>query len=259
MKIIKVKKYKEKVKIILDDSRNIEVLPTISDEFNLYINKIIDENELFKIETENKIEGFYLLAIKQILQRQISPNKVKDYLRKKNAKKEEITKVLEKLRKFGFINEEKLVEELLDFCDAKHYGFNRIIQVLKNKHISEKMINSIEYNSKREKKHAEIQIEKLTKKFRNKNFNSLKKSVFASLIRLGFNEDISLELVNKISNSNHKNEINMLKLEYEKTFSKYSKKYKGIELRSKITNHLLSKGYQINDIKYVKEKYDEIS
>lgn len=259
MEIIKLKKYKEKVKITLDDSRNIEVLPTISDEFNLYINKIIDENDLFEIETENKIEGFYLLAIKQILQRQMSPNKVKDYLRKENAKKEEITKVLEKLRKFGFINEEKFVEELLDFCDAKHYGFNRIIQVLKNKQISEKMINSIEYNSKREKKHAEIQVEKLTKKFRNKNFNSLKKSVFASLIRLGFNEDISLELVNKISNSNHKNEINMLKLEYEKTFSKYSKKYKGIELRNKITNHLLSKGYQINDIKYVKEKYDEIS
>ena len=48
----------------------------------------------------------------------------------------------------------------------------------------------------------------------------------------------------------------MLKLEYSKLVSRYSRKYKGRELNNKVVTSLLSKGYRINDInKIIKEEY----
>ena len=47
----------------------------------------------------------------------------------------------------------------------------------------------------------------------------------------------------------------MLKLDYSKLVSRYSRKYNGRELNNKVVTSLLSKGYQINDInKIIKEE-----
>ncbi len=125
--------------------------------------------------------------------------------------------------------------------------------MLNDKKVSKKEIGNVEYNSIREEKEAKIQIETLEKRYKIKNEFSRKKAIFSALVRYGFEESLSLELVNKISNSNHMHEINVLKLDYEKCFLKYSRKYKGKELNQKIITSLLSKGYRINDINYVKE------
>ena len=118
--------------------------------------------------------------------------------------------------------------------------------------------NAIKYNLKREEKEAKLQIEILEKRYKNKNDFGRKKAIFSTLVRYGFDESLSLELVNKLSNSNHMHEINVLKLDYDKCFLKYSKKYVGFELNQKITACLLSKGYRINDINYVKETKNEM-
>ena len=252
MKITKIKKSKKKVTIVFGEEK-LEILPATYASFNLYINKDISDDELSSIKKENEIEKYFVLATQKLLRGSYSPNKIEEFLKKKGAKKEEIKKVLDKLRKYDFINEKKLVAEIISFCDSKHYGYYKIIKMLNDKKVSKKEIENVEYNSIREEKEAKIQIETLEKRYKNKNEFSRKKAIFSALVRYGFEESLSLELVNKISNSNHMHEINVLKLDYEKCFLKYSKKYVGYELNQKITSSLLSKGYRINDINYVKE------
>ena len=252
MKIVKIKKTKNKVTIILDTEK-VEILPVTYASYNLYINKIIEEHELLKIKEDDKIERYFIIATQRLMLGAYSPKKIEEYLQKKGAKKPEIKKVLEKLRKYDFINEKKMVEEIISFCDSKHYGYFRIIKMLNERKISQKEIQKVEYNSIREEKEAILQIEILKNRYKNKNDFGRKKSIVSSLVRYGFDESLSLELANKFSNSNHMHEINVLKLDYDKCFSKYSRKYVGFELNQKITASLLSKGYRINDINYVKE------
>ena len=252
MKITKIKKTKSKV-IVTFDGGKIELYPSTYASYHLYINKIIEEAELSKMKEENKIEEYFLYATRRLVLTSYSPNKIEEFLYKKGANKSQIKKVLEKLRKYDFINESKMVEEIISFCDSKHYGYYRIIKMLNDKKISKEEIAKVEYNSIREEKECELQIKLIQNRYKNKNEFNRKKSIFSALVRCGFDESLSLELVNKFSNSNHIHEINVLKLDYQKCFLKYSRKYTGFELSQKITNSLLSKGYRINDINYVKE------
>ena len=252
MKIIKIKKTPSKVKVVFDDGK-LDLYPSTYASYHLYINKIIEEDELSKIKEDNKIEEYFLYASKRLILTSYSPNKIEEFLLKKGANKTQIKKVIEKLRKYDFINEDKMVEEIISFCDSKHYGFYRIIKMLNDRKISKKEIAKVEYNSRRETKQCELQIKSLQNRYQNKNEFNRKKAIYSALVRYGFDESISLELVNKFSNSNHIHEINVLKLDYQKCFSKYSRKYTGYELSQKIIASLLSKGYRINDINYVKE------
>ena len=252
MRITKIRKINNKVIVTLEKEK-LELFPSTYASFNLYINKIIEESELLEIKEENKIEGYFIYATKRLMLSSYSPKKVEEFLFKKGAKKAETKKVIEKLRKYDFLNERKMVEEIISFCDSKHYGYFRILKMLNDKEISKSEISRIKYNLKREEKEANLQIKSLQNRYKNKNEFGCKKSIYSALIRYGFDEHLSLELVNNFSNSNHKHEINVLKLDYDKAFSKYSRKYIGYELNQKVTDHLLSKGYRMNDINYVKE------
>ena len=252
MKITKINKTKSKVTLIFENEK-LEIYPSTYASYNLYINKIIEEDTLQKIKDDNKIEEYFLYSIKRLSISQYSPKKVEEFLYKKGANKTQIKKVLEKLRKFNFVDEENLVKEIISFCDSKHYGYFRIVKMLNDKKVSQSNIQKVKYNLRREENEAISQINLLNKRYEKKNDFCRKKSIFSALVNYGFDEQLSLELVNKFSNSNHNHEINVLKLDYAKVFLKYSRKYTGIELNQKVTANLLGKGYRINDINYVKE------
>ena len=68
---------------------------------------------------------------------------MEDFLIKKGANKEEALEVLEKLKRYSLINEDELIENILALADQKHYGYNRIILMLKERQINENKINKI--------------------------------------------------------------------------------------------------------------------
>ena len=55
-------------------------------------------------------------------------------------------------------------------------------------------------------------------------------------------------MTSKIKEANYKDELDKLKLDYQKAKSRLERKYKGKELRQKILSSLLAKGYKMNDI-----------
>ena len=224
----------------------------------MYKNKSISIHQFNTLTRANRIEEYYTLALQKLAISSFSNKKIEEILIKKGATKEICKIVLERVRKLNFIDEKKIIEEIISFCDLKHYGFIRLKKMLYDRRISEKEIRNVEYNSKREEEQAFLLIKNLEKKYAKNNNTQRKSKVYSALLRNGFEEQLSLELVNKYANSNHINEINVLQLDYAKSISKFKNKYHGADLSKKITNYLLSKGYKPNDINFVKENFYEM-
>ena len=211
-----------------------------------------------KTKEKDEVQELFTFAVKSLIVREYSPSKLKEYLLKKNKNKEVVIEVIKKLERYQLLNEDERVERIIDFCDAKHYGYNRIIKMLKDRQISKDKIEKVKYNEKRELEEATKQRENLVRRYKRKNMVNLKRNVYSALIRYGFDENIASYEASKVFNSPSK-ELNMLKLDYSKLLSSYSRKVKGKELNNKITKALLSKGYRLSDIQKItkeEERYE---
>ena len=208
-----------------------------------------------KTKPIDEVDELFNLAVKRLIVRDYSPSKLREYLLKKNKNKIVVDQVIKKLEKYQLLNEDELIERIIEYCDSKHYGYNRIILMLKDRQISLNKINNVKLDHQRETKEAIEQAKRLVKRYKKKNTVNLRRSVYSSLIRYGFSEDLASLESSKVSNS-PSNELNMLKLDYSKLISRYSLKLKGKELENKLIKSLLSKGYRINDIKKVIKEVD---
>ena len=208
-----------------------------------------------KTKPIDEVDELFNLAVKRLIVRDYSPSKLREYLLKKNKNKIVVDQVIKKLEKYQLLNEDELIERIIEYCDSKHYGYNRIILMLKDRQISLNKINNVKLDHQRETKEAVEQAKRLVKRYKKKNTVNLRQSVYSSLIRYGFSEDLASLESSKVSNS-PSNELNMLKLDYSKLISRYSLKLKGKELENKLVKCLLSKGYRINDIKKVIKEVD---
>lgn len=256
MNIKEIKKTSKKYIVTLDSGDKLNLHENVYVEFNLYVGKELDSKQIKNIKDSNSIEEYFSYILKRLILREYSPNKVEEILYKKGANKEEIRKILIKLRKYDFLNESKIVESVIDRCDRRHLGYNKIIKTLNDKKVSEKEIAKVKYDLNREEKEAKLQVEILLKKCKNKNANETKREIYQGLITNGFDEDIASSLMSNLETYNHIHEINVLKLEYKKYFLKYSIKYNGRELNKRITEALLRKGYRLNDIKEINHEMD---
>ena len=237
-KITKIQKQKTKLKLFFSNSSILAVMPIIKEQFNLYASKEIDERIFNEIKKANEIEELFDLSIKRLIVQSYSPNKLREYLLKKNKNKQVVDIVIQKLKKYQLLNEDDLIERIIEYCDSKHYGFNRIIKMLKDREISLNKINKVIKDDTRERKEAIEQTKRLVKRYKRKNTVNLKRSVYSALIRYGFDENIASLESSKVFNSSS-NELNMLKLEYSKLLSRYQKKLKGKQLNDKIFKSLL--------------------
>ena len=200
----------------------------------------------------DKIDKLFLKAQKKLITSTISIKKMREFLFKQGANKKEIDEIIEKLKHYSFINEEEIVNNVISYADAKHYGYNRIITMLKQREISSSLLMKVNRDEAREQEESKKALNRLKKRYKSKNTFNLKRSVYSGLIRYGFDENIASIRASEVSNS-PKEELNMLILEYNKLLSSYSRKNNGKIDKSKISKSLLSKGYNPNDIKKVIE------
>ena len=205
---------------------------------------------------EKRIDELFQKAVQKISINDYSPNKIKEFLKKKGANKSEIEIVIKKLNKYDLLNEDELISNVISFCNSKHYGYNRIIKMLNDRQVSKDKVAKVNKDETRETKEASELVKRLVKRYKKKNTVNLKRNIYSALIRYGFDENIASLESSKVYNS-PVNELNMLKLDYSKLVSSYSRKLKGKELNNKIVKSLLSKGYRLFDIQHVLKEVDK--
>ena len=210
-----------------------------------------------KKETLSKLDKLFLKAQKKLAMSNCSTKKMKEYLKKNGGTKEEISEVTNKLRKYSFLNEEELVKEVISYCDAKHYGYNRIISMLKTREVDENLVLKIKKDDVREEKESIELTKRLIKRYKNKNTLNLKRNIYSALIRYGFDANLASIRAEEVHIS-HQQELNVLELDYKKLLSSNARKYKSSSSNKKIKDTLLSKGYKLNDIRKVENKIYEM-
>ena len=248
MLIKKIKILKNKVSIILDNGDKLSIGKEVYTNFYLYEGKDLSKKELEEINSLNNTSKLLQYALRIRSKAIYSEYQMREKLYNKEASKKDVDKVIKTLKQYDLIDDDAYAYDLMEYYNSLNYGKNKIIHKLSDKGIFDETINKIEFPVSIEKKKASNILNKLEKKYEKYNYSQKKSHIYNAYLQLGFDNDIASEMINKIKESSPKEENEKLKSDYQKVKIRLERKYKGQELRQKIIQNLMQKGYRLNDI-----------
>lgn len=249
MKILKFKKVtKDKYKVYLENNDIITLYEDIIIKNNLLLTKELSYEQIDELQRQNNDYGSYDIALKYISIKMRSEKEIKDYLIKKGISEFNVERIIDKLKGNGYIDDIKYANAYIkDQLNLSNNGPYKIKSNLINLGIDEDIIDELIY-----KIDKDIIKDKLTKlinkqlKIKKGSKNMLKLKLVTYFCNLGYDKEMILNILN---NSNITTDLDLLKKEYNKLYSKYSKKYEGKELSNFIEQKLYKKGYTKEEIK----------
>lgn len=231
MKIKKIKKYKNKYKLFIDDDLELLVYENVLIELNILKTRKIDTDFLNNIIYLNNFYEGYYNSIKLLL-KNYSSFEIRKYLLDNYSNN--VEKIYKKLLDNNLINDYNVSYNILNkYQDSKGYYF--IKNKLEEKNIDNKIIDEVlkNFNSNNDYINKYIKKELINYK------GSFKKNILRIKNNL-FNKGFNQEDINKYLNNYQKDskiELNNLKKDYLK--------YKN---KNNLINYLYSKGYDLEDI-----------
>lgn len=243
MKILKYKKMSNgKYKIFLDDGSELLLYEEVILNYELLLNKEINNDKIEQINNLNLEYDVYYMALKSLNNRIKSTKELSENLLKKQYPKELVEKAISKLLSQGYLDDRS-------FC--KSYINNQIITTSKgpykiskeliNKGVSEEIINQEISSFSEEEQLLKIEkvVNRLLKSNRTRGGAVLRQKITTDLINLGYDITLITKVINNLSFDNNKD---IAKKEYDKLYKKLSKKYSGNELEYKIKERLYRLG-----------------
>ena len=255
MKIKKIKILKNKVTIKFDNDEKLELDKEIYTNFYLYEGKEVSSKEYREIKEYNNVSSLLQYALRIRSKAIYSEYQIREKLYKKEASKSEVDKVIKTMKQYNLIDDDAFVSDYVEYYNSLNYGKNKILNKLSEKGIFEAKLSKIKFPITEERKKAKNVYLRLLKKYEKYNFTQLKQHVYNAYINLGFDHEIASEMVSHIQEEkNNKSEIAKLEKDYEKAYIRLARKYQKKELRQKIMQSLLQKGYRMNDVINVLER-----
>ena len=251
MKIKEIKKNKNgKYKIILDNDEIINTYDDVILNNGLLFHKEIDSELLNKLNTETNYYEIYNKTIKFIEKKLRSKKEIITFLNKNKVGESDKEKIINKLESIKLINDELFANAYSqDRINLSSDGPYKIINDLRKNDISEEMIEKVISKIDEDLIYEKLKklIVKKIKSNHNKSNYMLKQKIIIDMTNLGYDKEMIIEIIdeNKCSNSN------IINNEYKKIYTKFSKKYEGIELERLIKNKLIQKGFSSEEIENI--------
>lgn len=252
MEIKNIKKLKSgKYKIELDNKEKVITYDNIILNKNLLFNKKIDDKTLNEIYVENDYYDIYNKVLKYISTKIRSKKEIEEYLKKFNIETSDFNKIIKDLENIKLIDDMAFAKAFIsDKIYLSNNGKLKIKRELLEHNIDEALIDEIisSYND-------EIFKEKLSKLMNKKikttkyTGNVLKQKFIYEFGNLGYESEMIVDVFNDMHiNSNIENEA-------DKIYKILVKKYEGKNLINKLKNKLYSKGYSLDEINNIIDKY----
>ena len=269
---IKQKYYTYKVKSIYEikDSMNeviflfdeSEIILELSDKiiksYDLEVGKEISKETFDILKDHEQVTRAYNKALKFLTVKDYTYNQMKKKLMDSgNYDDAQLDTTLELLQNKNLINDEEYTVNYLKRCTRLGVGLNKAIYNLRNYGVSDEIIDQcLEKNSFDDEYLAAT---KIIDTYYNRNigfsYKAMLKKIRDKLYIKGFtNEAIEKALSDYDFEFDYEKEHNALEKEFIKQKKKYSKKYDTNQLKEKIINNLLRKGYNYEDIKEIMNK-----
>lgn len=244
MKILKYKKQKNGFyQVFFDNDYDVDLHEKIILKYDLLIKKEASSKDIDKMLDENKKYIGYDLSIKYLAKKMRTKKEIDDYLKKNNIDDNTRSEIIELLFKEGYLNEDMYVKAYInDRILLSNDGPNKIKHQLKDLGIDTSIIESnIEtYDDKLQKERINNIINKQIKNNKNKSINILKNKLKQYLNNLGYSSHLINECIDGI---NIKDDLSIIKKEYDKIYKKLSKKYSGSELEYRIKQKMYQLGF----------------
>ena len=251
-KITKIKKCKKKVVVYLGKEKLDLSFDTFSN-FYLYEGKEFTSKEINEIKLHNESQALNKYAYNLFKKGRYSEWKIREKLYLKSADKKQVDIVINNLKKAGLIDDTSFMNDLYDYYSSKNYGKNKIIQALLDKGIFKEEIDKLSFPYDKEISKAKKLLPSLENKYSKYNNAQIKSHVYNALLSKGFDPSVAKEVSSLIKNKNNKDELSILKKDYQLAKNRLVRKYKGKELNDKIISSLLLKGYKYQDILKVRK------
>ena len=255
--ITKIKKFKTHINVYFGEEK-LEVSSDVFTSFYLYKGKEVSGQEYRELTARIDNEKLLSYALRLLSNHLYSEWKMREKLYAKEAEKSQVDEIINYLKKQGFIDDINYIEEYLAYANNNNLGKNKIKENLKRKGIFQEDIDKIQFKERDELEKARRILPHLIKRYERYNARSQKDHIVQAYVREGFDLDVALEVVRDLDLHDEKKEAQLLKKDYELVKTRYSRKYKGRELREKILAALLRKGYKGKDIFKMMGEYDEI-
>ena len=248
MHIKSIKKKGSEYLIILDDE-TLKVNEEVLINNNILYSKKLSNKDIKKIKEETVYYENYSKALKMINRKMRSEKEIRKSL--KDISKEEIDKIIDKLKEINLLNNEVYAESYVN--DKINLSLDGPYKIKKELELND--IES-EYIEKALEKFTQDLIDEKLEKLINKKLKTnkdteyiFKQKTALYLLNLGYSkEDINSHLEKiKIDNSN-------LEKEMEKIYNKLKTKYEGYTLKNKLKQKLYLKGFNNDEINNFIEK-----
>lgn len=241
IEILKVEKDKKKF-IVKTSEGEYKFTEDIIVNYLVLKGKTFTEKEFKKIIKENGTDELFNKALNYISYQQRSEYEIYSYLKEKGAESTEITKIIKKIKDFGYINDEALANYLLEYATLQKKGPKFLEKKLQEKRIAQDTINKtlLKYDEVLEREVVEILASKLVTKNTDKPVKVQKAHIYEKMMRDGFSSDVISYVINNLEFCD--NSLDHLEKEIEKLQYKY-RDLDEYKRKEKIIASLLRKGY----------------
>ena len=261
-KIARQKNNPERYNIYLNEEYAFPVDEAILIQFCLTKGKVLEEFDIQEIAYEDEIRKAFNKGLNYLSYQMRSEHEVKKKLSSLEFGEAVILEAIQKLKSYGFLNDESYSKALLNTKKATmKKGPRAIRQDLMKKGIDKSLQDEVleTFSHEEQVKLATQLAEKVIRSEKKKTPSQIKAKIQDFLMRNGYSFTIVDEVLGQIEIEQAEDEWQaLLDAQGEKVWKKYAAKYTGYELKMKTKQALYQKGFPVEIIDcFIEEKENE--
>lgn len=227
---------------------------------NLEVGMSMSRNEITQIEEDETTYKAFQRALNRIVHRDYSSYEMRDYLDSRlDLTTEQLDVVIDLLIKRRFINDEKFLQDRIDYHRIQLRGNYKIIDDLRRIGFSDEAIYAVLNDESREE-YLERGIERANK-YLSTNLKGSRRQIEQGLryhlIRQGYsNEEVQTiisEIPEIVDRESEKDNLRTILLKAQR---RYERNYEGQELKDRVIRYCMQKGFSFEDVKNVLEEVE---
>lgn len=261
-KIARQKNNPERYNIYLNEEYAFPVDEAILIQFALTKGKVLEPYEIEEIAYEDEIRKAFNKALNFLSYQMRSEHEVKKKLLNLEFGEAVILEAIQKLKGYGFLNDETYSKALLETKKrTMKKGPRAIRQDMVKKGIGKKLQDDVleSFTHEEQLKLALELAEKTARSEAKKTPSQVKQKIQDMLMRKGYSFGITNEVLEQMTFERAEDEwTTMVETQGEKIWKKYASKYTSYELHMKVKQALYQKGFPIEVIScFLEEKENE--
>lgn len=258
---VQAQKAKNRFNIYINDEYAFPVDDNLLVQHRLIKGKTLTEDEIEELREKGELSKGYQAALHFLNFKMRTEKEIRDYLIDKDY--QSLEPIIQKLKDNRLINDEEYAKSFVrTYSTLKLEGPKKMERALAVKGLTKEeiMTGMDEYAYDLQVENARQLAEKVLNRQRNKSSKEMIQKVREQLMTKGFESDVIQLVLDELdTDQTDDEEYVALRNQGDKAWTRYARKHKGYDLKSRTKSYLYSKGYPRELIdQFIQEKEDEM-